>query len=64
MNTQYLLCYRYIDDNPQGEYDIDQIYQTQKDAAESAQIYKANALNPIIIKIIKRKYKDEEIETI
>lgn len=65
MNTEYFLRYRYVNDNPQGEYDIEETpYYTLEDAREDAIIYKENALNPIIIKIIKIEYKEEEIETV
>lgn len=64
MNTKYLLRYRYVNDNPQGLFNIDYLYNTLEDARQSAEIYKQNAANPIILKIIKREYGDEEIEII
>lgn len=61
---EYILKYRYVDDNPQGLYNIDYSYNTLEDARDSAESYKANATNPIILKIIKREYEDEEIEIV
>lgn len=61
---EYILKYRYVDDNPQGLFNIDYTYYNLDLARESAELYKLNAKYPIIITIFKREYKETEIETV